>query len=142
MYALRNLRPAIRRLPSGARRYDSGSQPRQRHSRLSPFMKASSVHKQKPAKHEDDDASAASSLQQPRAWTYAFLLVVAVLLTFGWLLNAEFSSLDDPFNIWQNPRIIDPTPQSIGYYWAHTEYGLYIPLTYTVWGVLATMAKV
>jgi tetratricopeptide (TPR) repeat protein len=70
------------------------------------------------------------------------LLVAAVAIVFGRLLWADFSSLDDPYNIWMNARLNPPTFSSIAWYWAHPENGLYIPLTYTVWGILAAFARV
>jgi hypothetical protein len=70
------------------------------------------------------------------------LLVTAVLTVFGRLIFADFSSLDDPYNIYLNPRLNPPTWESIGYYWSHSETGLYIPVTYTAWGLIASLTRV
>lgn len=80
---------------------------------------------------------------QPRGdrWTWAWIALI-VLVAFGSLCTAEFSSLDDPQNIWDNPRLNPPTLQSLKFYWTHQEQGLYVPLTYTVWAGLAIVARV
>jgi len=64
-------------------------------------------------------------------------------MAFGNLGMADFSLLDDPFNIAVNPKLNPPTWQSLAYYWKTQEvYGLYVPLTYTVWWLLACVARV
>src|SRR4051812_46069616 len=106
----------MRRWRRDRRSSDGDSLHRRRHSRLI-------LTRMKSAPAHQPEAAQLDSEPRPSAWGYPFVLVVAVLLTFGWLINAEFSSLDDPFNISNNPRIIEPTLASIGYYWTHAEYG-------------------
>lgn len=70
------------------------------------------------------------------------IIVAATLLVFGPLATAEFTSWDDWYNIWKNPRLNPPTLAGVARYWSEYVYGLYIPLTYSVWGVLAKIAYV
>jgi hypothetical protein len=68
------------------------------------------------------------------------LIVAATLVTFGGLLSADFTSWDDPFTTASNPHLNPPTLSGLGYHWRHAEYGLYIPVTYTGWWVIAHVA--
>jgi hypothetical protein len=76
----------------------------------------------------------------PRQRLYPIIVIVASLVVFGPLATADFTNWDERFNIWANPRLNPPTLENIAYYWRHSAFGLYIPLTYTVWGVLAHAA--
>ncbi|HVT87288.1 MAG TPA: hypothetical protein VHD56_00395 [Tepidisphaeraceae bacterium] len=73
---------------------------------------------------------------------HPIILVVSTLIVFSPLLLADFCSLDDSLNIWQNPNLNPPTVASVAYYWSHEAYGLYIPVTYTIWAGLAMIARV
>src|SRR5689334_20626964 len=72
------------------------------------------------------------------------LIFVAVLTVFGRLCSYDFLWWDDQGTIHQNPALNPPTLHSISLYWIahgqHAPLGLYIPFTYTVWGLLAKMA--
>ena len=72
--------------------------------------------------------------------TIYILIALAVFICFGNLVRAEFTLWDDLFNIAQNPHMNPPTFTSIWWYWHTPAYGLYIPVTYTVWGLLAAVA--
>lgn len=74
-------------------------------------------------------------------WTLPLLIVLCILAAMGNLATNEFSSWDDQYNIWQNPRLNPPTIASLADYWKAPALGLYIPLTYTVWGILACTAR-
>src|SRR5205085_628121 len=41
-----------------------------------------------------------------------------------------------------NPRIAQPSVANAVYYWRHPHMGLYVPVTYTVWSVISSMAQV
>ena len=68
-------------------------------------------------------------------------VVVAVIVVFGSASAGEFVGWDDPINLYQNPRLNPPTLEGITYYWTHASYGLYIPLTYSLWGGLAALTN-
>jgi hypothetical protein len=70
------------------------------------------------------------------------LLIICTLIAMGYLAQCDFSSWDDQYNIWKNPNLNPPTLFSISRYWIKPVFGLYIPLTYTIWGVIALIARV
>src|SRR5437762_2742056 len=76
-----------------------------------------------------------------RSFAYPLLLAILTLLIFGRIATNDFTYWDDAGTIHHNPRLNPPTPPKVLWYWSHSELGLYIPLTYTVWGVLAAAAR-
>lgn len=68
-----------------------------------------------------------------------WLLVLAVVAGFWSVVDNGFGPVDDKSNISQNPKLNPPrfTSDSVWWYWKHSELALYIPVTYTIWGVLA-----
>jgi tetratricopeptide (TPR) repeat protein len=75
-----------------------------------------------------------------RPLTIRILIFLATLLAFGNLFTADFSSWDDPFTVASNPHLNPPTLSGLAYQWRTPEYGLYIPVTYTGWWLLAHVA--
>ena len=94
------------------------------------------------------------------------MLVVAVFACFGRLCTAEFvTHYDDALTVQLNPRFNPPTCTNLAKFWPpflgpkddnnltgrpaspnarvriNHAYGLYIPLTYTLWGLLASIAQ-
>src|SRR4029079_17466294 len=92
--------------------------------------------------HIDFRMIADSPTQPRRAVWVPLLLSLVILIAFGGLATAEFSYLDDNYNLFENPRMNPPTWGSLGFYWTHQEHGLYVPLTYTVWSILALIGRV
>src|SRR4051812_25308309 len=72
---------------------------------------------------------------------YPLLLVIATVLVFGRITTNDFTFWDDAGTIHHNRRLNPPTVSNILWYWGHQEFGLYIPVTYTVWGILAAGAQ-
>ena len=72
------------------------------------------------------------------------LLLAAVLITFGRILLNEFVDWDDGTLIYNNANITQGTLGGLARQWnwrdSHT-FGLYDPLVYTTWWVLAHAAK-
>ena len=66
-----------------------------------------------------------------------WLIAAATLVVYGNLCRHEFTFWDDNFNVWQNPRLNPPTAGGVAWYWTHFANGLYVPLTYTAWSLLA-----
>jgi hypothetical protein len=81
-------------------------------------------------------------LRDPRL--IAAVIVVSVLVVFGRLCSCEFTWYDDSATIHQNPSFNPPTSSKVMSYWSKwgkdAPMGLYIPLTYTVWGALSAVA--
>jgi hypothetical protein len=68
-------------------------------------------------------------------------IVLAVLIVFGFLSLCQFTAWDDPATLAANPRLNPPSWNNLAYYWAHSERGLYTPLTYTVWSMVASVGQ-
>ena len=76
-------------------------------------------------------------------WTTAMLvLMVAVAAVFGGCCLHEFLSWDDWLYVAQNPTLRQPTLASLIAIWRSPEPGLYIPLPYTAWWLIAQIALV
>src|SRR5436189_186063 len=70
------------------------------------------------------------------------LIVLSIVLSLGRLSFSGFTEWDDSLTIHRNPDLNPPTIQSILKYWRHPHMSLYIPVTYSVWGVVAFVAEV
>jgi hypothetical protein len=72
------------------------------------------------------------------------IIVVSVVAVFGRLCTCEFTWYDDSATVHQNPSFNPPTCSKVMSYWNRfgpdAPMGLYVPLTYTVWGALAAVA--
>src|SRR5215472_17058849 len=66
-----------------------------------------------------------------------WVIIAAVVIAMARVVGDGFAPVDDPSTIWQNANFNPPTLEGIAWYWGHAAMGLYIPVTYTVWGVLA-----
>ncbi|MFV1994289.1 MAG: tetratricopeptide repeat protein [Verrucomicrobiales bacterium] len=70
-------------------------------------------------------------------------VLVLTLIVFGRVLGFGFVLWDDDMNVTENPHYLEDPLGSIGFFWANWREGylsLWIPLTYTVWAVLAHLA--
>src|SRR4051812_12057778 len=76
-----------------------------------------------------------------RSFLYALLLAIITLLVFQYVATHDFTYWDDAGTIHHNPRLNPPTVPKILWYWGHSELGLYIPVTYSLWGALAAEAR-
>jgi tetratricopeptide (TPR) repeat protein len=72
------------------------------------------------------------------------LLVAVTLLTFGRVIVNDFAPYDDEQTIYANGRMNPPQFDRDGilWYWDNPAMSLYAPLTYTVWGVVASVSRV
>ena len=77
-----------------------------------------------------------------RGFRWALLIVVAVVAVFGRSTGFDFVSLDDEVHLVRNPHLNPVTPHGLAAFWSRPYQGLYIPATYTAWGLLATVARV
>ncbi|MGN6507652.1 MAG: hypothetical protein ACTHM6_19005 [Tepidisphaeraceae bacterium] len=73
----------------------------------------------------------------------AYLLIAAFVAVFlGRLLFCDFTWWDDPDTVTQNPMMNPVRIDSFIYHWTHSTAAIYIPLTYTVWAAVASIARV
>ena len=69
------------------------------------------------------------------------LLIVLPLATFGRVLSHGFVNWDDHAQLYENPDFNPPTPAKIARYWRGPHMNLYLPVTYTLWGALSSVAR-
>jgi len=71
-----------------------------------------------------------------RATIIALLVItVAMVLVYGQAVNHVFLNWDDYDNITKNERFNPVTLKKIGLFWQKPYWGLYIPATYTLFGI-------
>ncbi len=58
----------------------------------------------------------------------------------GMLVPHEFVNWDDDINVASNPAFNPPTLDGVLHFWKEPFAGLYVPVTYTAWGLLAAGA--
>lgn len=66
-------------------------------------------------------------------YSLPILTVISLTLVFtlySQILHAEFSFLDDNYNIAQNPYFLTHNLDKI---WSRSFFGLYVPMSYTIW---------
>ena len=68
------------------------------------------------------------------------LLLAAVAAAFGRVVGHEFSSWDDLVNVVANPHVDPPSLEGTLFFWRHAYMDMYIPVTYTLWALLARIA--
>lgn len=73
-------------------------------------------------------------------WIILALLVLAPLVTFAPVCWSDFTTWDDNLNVSRNPFLNPPSLEGVGHFWVSPHMALYIPVTYTVWGIVAAAA--
>ena len=68
------------------------------------------------------------------------LLLVVTAAAFSEARSFDFVAWDDDVNLYRNEYFLGDTPD-IAHFWRTPFFGMYIPVTYTVWGLLAGVAK-
>ena len=63
-----------------------------------------------------------------------FLILIVCFAIYGASLGFTFLSWDDDVNIFRNVWM---ETEGLSAFWLHSYYGLYIPVTFTVWKILA-----
>jgi len=69
------------------------------------------------------------------------VVVLAVLLVFWPVCGHQFLIWDDYPAVAANAQLNPVTLQGVLWFWAHPYMSIYIPVTYTFWGVLAAMGR-
>ena len=77
-----------------------------------------------------------------RLFRWPLLVVVAVVIVFGRSVGFDFVSLDDEVHLVRNPYLNPFTLHGLAAFWTEPYQGLYIPATYTAWGLLTFPARV
>ena len=74
-------------------------------------------------------------------WLIVGILLLGTIVAFWRVCAADFTNWDDPGNVSKNPYLNPVTPDGVLYFWQHAHMSIYIPFTYTVWGALASIAR-
>lgn len=72
-------------------------------------------------------------------WPAAIIAGLTLIFYIPLFFNS-FTTWDDSSTIWGNPSFNPPTPGGILHYWAAPFMDLYVPVTYTLWGLLSFVA--
>ena len=88
-----------------------------------------------------DEAESDASGNDRSAWP-ATILVITTLAVMGPICGHEFLWWDDQGTIHQNVLVNHPGWNSIAAYWTGSQFGLYLPITGSVWVALAWLARV
>jgi tetratricopeptide (TPR) repeat protein len=75
-----------------------------------------------------------------KAWVLRLAIVLPLLAVFGRILGQTLLGWDDRSNTVLNPHLVPPTASGLLYFWGHAYADLYVPLTYSLWGVLARIS--
>ena len=73
---------------------------------------------------------------------FLWLVPVAAALAAFWpVLACDFTSWDDLLNVAKNPLLNPPSFYGLGMFWARPFMAIYIPFTYTLWSLVALIAR-
>lgn len=86
-------------------------------------------------------SAAASAADGHGRWAVWLVLVGATLLALWPVCPHEFTTWDDMSNVAKNPYLNPVTGEGVAHFWTTPHMYLYIPVTYTVWGMLAAIGR-
>ncbi|MEK6216745.1 MAG: hypothetical protein N2B03_05945, partial [Boseongicola sp.] len=75
------------------------------------------------------------------AWHYAALLTLVVLLVYGRVCSFGFIVWDDPGPVIDNRLVNPPSAGALLEIWQQPYFGLYVPISYTMFAAEATIAR-
>lgn len=81
-------------------------------------------------------------MNAPRLRNCRLILIAAVFVVFGRLLLCDFTWWDDPHTIHHNPLMNPVRWDTFTHNWSEPTASIYIPLTYTLWALIALVARV
>src|SRR5687768_3435879 len=89
---------------------------------------------------EEQVLSLRSKLQRRALW----ILLITTLGVFLPVYGHDFVAWDDTHNLAANQRMLEPSWENVKWYWRELEgfKDLYIPVTYTLWAAVASVARV
>jgi hypothetical protein len=75
-------------------------------------------------------------------WLCALLVAACAVVVFGRLCSYEFTNWDDNATVWENKSHLPPTASSLWHVYTHeaATAHIFVPVTWTVWWLLATVA--
>lgn len=75
-----------------------------------------------------------------RPWHIAVAIAVFTFVVFGESIGHDWVEWDDQVNIYQNPVLNLPLGESLARFWRAPYFSLYMPVTYSFWALLASVA--
>jgi tetratricopeptide (TPR) repeat protein len=103
-------------------------------------MKQAARDRRQKNKPSHKGALAARSAQPPSRFIWV-VPVLAALAAFWPVLGCDFTSWDDLLNVAKNPLLNPPSFYGLGMFWTRPFMAIYIPLTYTIWSLVALVAR-
>jgi protein O-mannosyl-transferase len=79
--------------------------------------------------------------EQKLRW-FALAIIMTTTLVMGRLTFNDFTWWDDNDTVHHNPRLNPPNAKTFEYYWTHSAFRIYAPLTYMAWEGLSLIARV
>lgn len=79
-------------------------------------------------------------MSQVKNHLISIVLLALTLIIFGKTLNGAFLKWDDNIHIYDNPYFNPPSISNISNIWSAPFRGLYTPVTYTLWGLIAKLS--
>ncbi len=82
-------------------------------------------------------------MTKPQRYTalFAGLCVVCAIVVFHRVLGFGFINYDDDQNLYLNPFISGASGPDFAHFWTTAYYDEYVPITYTLWGIIAGFAQ-
>ena len=72
---------------------------------------------------------------------FRITIIAVILLAFGAAICAEFVTYDDDLHTYKNPMFRSINGKTLWDIWSAPYWGMYIPLTYTLWMVISFLSK-
>ena len=76
-----------------------------------------------------------------RELLFPIFLVALIALVFGRCVYFQFVLFDDDLHILRNPFLKAQTLPAIQFFWKNAYEGFYIPVTYSLWTLLAGLGR-
>ena len=70
---------------------------------------------------------------------YSLFVLAVIVVVFWSLRSAAFLRWDDGQLVYENPFYVLPHASSLFYFWQRPYLNLYMPVTYTLWGIVANL---
>jgi hypothetical protein len=70
------------------------------------------------------------------------IVVIGTLLVFYPVYSHDFVTWDDTHNVAANQDMLSPSWEKVKWYWTNSYKDLYIPVTYTLWAGVASVAQI
>ena len=68
-------------------------------------------------------------------------IILILAVAYSRVFAFDFVLWDDDINVFANPHLVRDPVSAIGYFWTHAYQSLWVPMTYTLWALLASVAK-